>query len=225
MAKLKDITNNVYGRLTVVGRDFSKKGSGTYWFCKCSCGNPNLISVYKGSLTQGLTNSCGCIRKEVLAQHKINKYDLSNDYGIGICTNTGNEFYFDLEDYDKIKGYCWYENDQGYVVSQQNRKNIRMHRLVMGLKAYNPQEQVDHIHHNKRDNRKAYLRIVNNSQNSMNKSVKGVYWNSEKQKWVANLSHNKIKHFKYFDNFEDAKQQRIKYELQYFKEYAYKECD
>ena len=40
---------------------------------------------------------------------KTNKYDLSGEYGIGYDSN-GQKFYFDLEDYDKIKNYCWYED-------------------------------------------------------------------------------------------------------------------
>ena len=38
-----------------------------------------------------------------------NKYDLSGEYGIGWTHNTEHEFYFDLEDYDIIKYYCWYD--------------------------------------------------------------------------------------------------------------------
>ena len=36
---------------------------------------------------------------------KYNTYDLSGEYGIGY-TSKGEEFYFDLDDYDKIKDYC-----------------------------------------------------------------------------------------------------------------------
>lgn len=32
-----DMTGEVYGFLTVIERDTSRKGS--YWKCKCSCGN------------------------------------------------------------------------------------------------------------------------------------------------------------------------------------------
>lgn len=35
-----------------------------------------------------------------------NKYD-ENIPGVGYCRNTGNPFYFDPEDYDKIKDYTW----------------------------------------------------------------------------------------------------------------------
>ena len=39
------------------------------------------------------------------ALKKYNRYDLSGEYGIGWTTNTNHVFYFDLEDYEKIKDY------------------------------------------------------------------------------------------------------------------------
>ena len=42
----------------------------------------------------------------------VNKYDLNlidehGKYGVGYCSNTNNKFYFDMDDYDKIKDiYC-----------------------------------------------------------------------------------------------------------------------
>ena len=44
----------------------------------------------------------------------VNKYDLNlidehGKYGIGYCSNTNNKFYFDMDDYDKIKDIYWYE--------------------------------------------------------------------------------------------------------------------
>ena len=44
---------------------------------------------------------------------KYNKYDLLGSFGVGWTTNTNKEFWFDLEDYDKIKDYCWAENNNG----------------------------------------------------------------------------------------------------------------
>ena len=106
-----------------------------------------------------MTKSCGCFWK--------NTYDLSGEYGIGY-TNKGEEFYFDLEDYDKIKDYTWYINNKGYVFS--GKDEILMHRLVTNC----PDNLIpDHIHGEKSttDNRKSNLRIVNRSQNSMNVKI------------------------------------------------------
>ena len=168
-----------------------------------------------------MSRSCGCIRK---SEHVIamNKYDLTGKFGIGWTTNTNAEFYFDLEDYELIRKYCWYESDTHYIITQRNRKTIRMHRLIMGVDESN--EQIDHIFHNTFDNRKEFLRVVNNSQNNMNKKTVGVYWDKSRSKWVANITYNGKRFSKRFDSFEEAKIQRIEYEKKYFKEYVYKDC-
>ncbi|WP_368488451.1 hypothetical protein [Clostridium sp. BJN0013] len=39
-------------------------------------------------------------------KYKYNTYDLTGEYGIGYDAK-GNIFYFDLEDYDRIKDFYW----------------------------------------------------------------------------------------------------------------------
>ena len=53
--------------------------------------------------------------KFIERSRKYNTYDLSGDYGIGY-TEEGNEFSFDLEDYDKIKNYYWNIDNKGYIL-------------------------------------------------------------------------------------------------------------
>ena len=38
---------------------------------------------------------------------KRNKYIIKDDYVIGFTNNTNKEFYFDLEDYDKVSQCSW----------------------------------------------------------------------------------------------------------------------
>ena len=49
-----------YGRLTVLGPHW--KNGFTQWLCKCDCGNETVVRG--ANLRTGLTQSCGCIRKE-----------------------------------------------------------------------------------------------------------------------------------------------------------------
>lgn len=59
---LKDLSNQDFGYLHVIERDFEKPiGSGcfAYWKCKCKCGN--LVSVRGDHLRDGTTQSCGCL--------------------------------------------------------------------------------------------------------------------------------------------------------------------
>lgn len=59
--RFRDLTGKKYGKLTVLGRDFSKKSDRIHWICQCDCGN--IISVLGSNLGRN-TNSCGCLKKE-----------------------------------------------------------------------------------------------------------------------------------------------------------------
>lgn len=61
MKKIKDYTNEVFGRLTVI-EFIERKDRKSYWRCKCNCGNEIVIPIVY--LTSGDTKSCGCLRKE-----------------------------------------------------------------------------------------------------------------------------------------------------------------
>ena len=169
---------------------------------------------------------------EINRQRRYNTYDLSGEYGIGY-TSKGEEFYFDLEDYDKIKDYCWYIDSNGYVIAHDNTNNnkiIRMHRLIMNV---NRREIfVDHIYHNKNDNRKSQLRLVSPQQNASNCKInksntsgyKGVYWHEPAQKWEALIQYNnKLINLGLYSNKNDAIKVRQDAEIKYFGEYRYRE--
>lgn len=239
MVKVKDdLTGRVFGKLTVVSQteDYITPRGEHYarWNCKCSCGNDDLIKVVGASLKRGLTTSCGCVKRERTsnANKRENKFDLdSEEYAIGYTRN-GEPFWFDKEDYDKIKDCCWHY-DHGYVVTIKNNKKVYLHRLVMG----NPEYFVDHIKHpprqeHKVDNRKSNLRIVTNQKNSMNSARRinnlsgrtGVCWDKQKGEWLARITINgKDIKLGWFTDKEDAINTRKEAEKQYFKEYSYNE--
>lgn len=76
MGKLIDLTGQKFGRLTVVERDKNaNKNYGTFWKCRCDCGS--IKSVASIALRSGLTQSCGCLNKEIISNPK----DLSNMMG------------------------------------------------------------------------------------------------------------------------------------------------
>lgn len=58
--KSPDLTNQKFGRLTVLRRDSKEnhKDSAAYWLCKCDCGN--IKSIQSPHLIQQTTTSCGC---------------------------------------------------------------------------------------------------------------------------------------------------------------------
>ncbi len=125
----------------------------------------------------------------------------------------------DKEDLKNAKKHKWHLDFYGYVISQINNKAIRLHQLVIGKKSSN---QIDHINHNKFDNRKQNLRHCTTSQNCMNrKNVKGYCWNKENKKWQVQICINyKNIHIGCFKNKQDAITARRQAELKYFKEFA-----
>ena len=229
----KDLQGQKFGQLLVLGKMESKKTpSGQYkamWLCRCECGKEKIITAQ--NLKNGHTKSCGCCNAEMCNSKKVNRYDLSGKYGIGYTSNTNKQFYFDLEDYDKIKDYCWYEDFFGYVVNIYKRKNLKLHKLITGT---NKTQIIDHINRNKLDNRKANLRVCSIQENSFNAGLSknntsgynGVFWNSDKKKWCARIGVNKKEIFLgYFNNKKEAHQKRIDAEKLYYGEFAPKRSD
>ena len=202
------------------------------WHCICDCDDKTEVDVVGNLLTTQKVVSCGCYLKSIRgkSRKKYNVYDLSCEYGIGYTSNTNHPFYFDLEDYNKIKDYCWYERADGYISTWIKRKNVRLHILIMES---NPciGEKVDHINHNTYDNRKSNLRICTNAENNHNKGLRcdntsgysGVTWNKKLQKWYSKITINgKQIYLGVFTNINDAIKARQNAEIKYFKEYRYK---
>lgn len=157
-------------------------------------------------------------------QRKYNRYNLSGEYGIGY-TFKDEEFFFDLNDYDLIKDYCWHKSDKGYIQTNINGKTVKMHRLIMSNDCF-----IDHINHNTVDNRRCNLRCVTNQQNAMNEKlsknntsgVTGVVWHKRDSKWYARIKVNyKYLHLGQFEVFEDAVKARKEAEEKYFGKYSF----
>ena len=73
-----DLTGKRFGRLTVVERSSEKrKRRGTFWVCKCDCGN--VVVVPRCHLIDGHTKSCGCYHKDRLHEPRpsVSKHYLS----------------------------------------------------------------------------------------------------------------------------------------------------
>jgi len=58
----KDLTGQVFGKLTAIRRLEESNISHRLWLCQCECGN--LTKVPINFLTKGHTKSCGCARRE-----------------------------------------------------------------------------------------------------------------------------------------------------------------
>ena len=161
-----------------------------------------------------------------------NVYDISGEYGVGYTSNTNKPFYFDLDKYDLIKYFSWFEKD-GYAFAKVNKKKIGMHRLVIGEDNIPKNMCIDHINHNRCDNRLCNLRIVTFSDNCKNrerpKNSTSVYVGVEKLKsgkYKAQIGvNNSIIRLGTFDTAEEAIKAKIDAEKKYFGEFRNSNLD
>lgn len=68
MPPAKNLTGQVYGRLTVIERASNVVSGRPRWVCRCSCGTETTVDSL--NLYSGNTKSCGCLRKEVAQERE-----------------------------------------------------------------------------------------------------------------------------------------------------------
>lgn len=97
--KIKDLTNQKFGRLTVRELSYVDKKRGAVWLCDCECGNTKeVLSVH---LVRGDTKSCGCLLKDVSKNlHKTHGLSNTRIHNIWMhtrrkCTNPNDKRYKD----------------------------------------------------------------------------------------------------------------------------------
>lgn len=94
--KLKDLTGQRFGRLTVLRRNDDGKQP-IRWVCKCDCGKE--VIVIGNNLVRGHTTSCGCYRDEIRPQYRFKHgYTKTRAYGVWNkikerCCNSKNPSY------------------------------------------------------------------------------------------------------------------------------------
>lgn len=229
-----------YKKLTIVDIDYNKTEYeyslghyyGVFVICLCEC---NTLKTLPLNLVKNHTiKSCGCLSKEttitnnIKNKSKTNKYDLSSNYGIGWTNNTNEEFYFDLEDYEKIKDICWSsttdKNGYKYLHGRYNGKLVKMHRLITGYVL------VDHENRNALDNRKENLRDASRAENNQNhklrkdstSGISGVNWDKKSAKWRVRINSNinQRVNLGLYSDFNEAVKVRLKAEKEYYGEFA-----
>ncbi len=94
----------------------------------------------------------------------------------------------DDADFERVSAMPWYTTHQGYAAHKKKGGRLTfLHRFVLG---YDGPLTVDHINHDKRDNRRDNLRVVPKWINNLNreKEAVGVYLNRTGTGWEAKVS-------------------------------------
>lgn len=110
-----------------------------------------------------------------------------------VASNTGNEFFFDLALYPKIKDYRWYENGSGYLQSTIKNNTVLAHHLVKGTPPHG--YIIDHKDLDRKNCRNANIRFITIPENGANAGLssrnasgyKGVTWDKARGKWMARV--------------------------------------
>ena len=105
-------------------------------------------------------------------------------------------------------------SDGGYIRICIDYKSYRAHRLAfLYMEGYLPTKEIDHINHERSDNRWANLRVAGRQENAKNQTKRvdntsgytGVSFCKKSSKWTARLKHDgKYLFLGYFNKIEDA---------------------
>lgn len=214
----KELIGKRFGKLIVLddlGTDVSKKRRVRYYRCRCDCGKE--IETSRTRLLNGEVVSCG----------NCTSIEKEGDYYRYTCLD-GNSFIFDGEDLELVRSYRWYMSN-GYPVTRSNGGKYRkLTRLMFGI-ADEPDMDVDHIDGDPGNERRSNLRLSGHRKNMWNTKLrkgnksgyKGVSFDSEKQKFQAQIVENKNYHFLgYYHNPEEAARAYDEAARLYFGEFA-----
>ena len=114
----------------------------------------------------------------------------------------------------------------GYILVGYKGKQLRAHRVIMKIitGGYDESLQIDHIDHDRTNNRPENLRLVTLQTNNKNLALRktnktgttGVHFCNTRKKYVADIGvSGKTVHLGRFDTFEEAAQARKDAEIKY----------
>ena len=131
--------------------------------------------------------------------------------------DNGYQIEIDKEDEEKIKKYRWrLDKNTGYVYSDFLGIKIYLHRFIMNVHQNKDGLVIDHINRDKKDNRRANLRIVTHAENLRNMSIlsnsstgfRNVYKKGRKYVLMSNYN-GKVTYFGTYETIQEALNAKI----------------
>jgi hypothetical protein len=139
----------------------------------------------------------------------------------------------DIDDYDLATSRAWYKHSQGYTAAGSSTTGHQyLHRLVLERvigRQLTRKDVVDHINHDKLDNRRANLRLATASLNGANmvrpshnsSGYKGVHWSQAHNRWHSSIKVQQTELFiGLFQDLEEAAYAYDQVAMQLFNEFA-----
>ena len=206
----KDIkSGDKFGKLTVIKEldtYCSEAGIRTRKFlCKCECGNTKIAPLYYFTNVEVPCCDKCSVQKVVSKRRKYNTYETDGEV-TKVIDERGNFALIDTEDLERVKPYYFYKGSGDYYVANKmiDKKKVTyfLHRFITdcpkGL-------VVDHLNHNRADNRKENLKVCTLQDNRKNMPVIGVVLLEHTDKWTASVKDgDSIKYLGVYDTFDEA---------------------
>lgn len=126
----KDLTGQVFGKLTVLERKGSDNHNKALWLCKCECGVEKIVPG--NTLLKGESNSCGCLKSkgewkiaELLSKHNIS---FEKEYVNKQCILPSGgyarfDFYVENKYFIEFDGIQHFEAGSGWNTPEKLAKN------------------------------------------------------------------------------------------------------
>jgi len=131
---------------------------------------------------------------QALGKHRMAAVCVSEAEMKEIPLSKGKVALVDDSDYEWLNQWKWHYKHKDGAVRSTKATRIYMHRVVTQC----PSEyEVDHINHDRLDNRRVNLRVCSHSQNQCNSAklssntsgYKGVSWHKKVGKWQSKIGH------------------------------------
>ena len=134
----------------------------------------------------------------------------------------------DAEDVERVNGYKWHMNGQGYAATRPKGEIIKLQHLITNVSA-NYNNQIDHKDRDRLNNRKSNFRFCTQADNAKNSTMptnntsgfKGVSWLKNNKKWRARITlDNELISLGLFKDILNAARAYNKAALKYHGEFA-----
>jgi hypothetical protein len=213
ISRFQDLSGQKIGRWTVRHLTRITDNGDARFLCQCDCGTERELFGFmlRGKKTQ----SCGCYARE-LRTKKWSPVDCGDHFKIPL--SQGKFAKIDKEDYLKIQNLSWCINPQGYAIARPRgvgkQRLINMQQVILGIIKG---KEIDHINHDKTDNRKQNIRFCTRQQNTWNTSkskgksslYRGIHWVHEKKRWYVRIRCNHKESFLgYYRDIKEAVEAR-----------------